>query len=45
MRPLTILFLGLLIGFLWFRFTPNHPETAQQQRHQQVEKIVRAFEA
>lgn len=44
MRPLTILFLGLLIGFLWFHFTPNHPETAQKLRHQQVERLIRTFE-
>ncbi|HTW89626.1 MAG TPA: hypothetical protein VMD75_16635 [Candidatus Binataceae bacterium] len=44
MRPLTILFLGLLIGFLWFHFMPNHPETAQKQ-HQRVERLIRAFES
>lgn len=45
MRPLAILFLGLLIGFLWFHFTPNHPETAQKQHRQQVEKLIQAFKS
>ncbi len=44
MRLLAILFWGLLIGFLGFRLSPHHPQTAQHH-HQQVERLIWAFEA